>query len=48
MAASARVIHDSDISILPASGTHYSIRFCFITFSFLCTKIPAAIVAVSD
>jgi hypothetical protein len=48
MAAGARVICDSDISMLPASGTHYSICFCFITFSFLHTKIPAVVVAVSD
>jgi len=44
MAAGTRVIHDSDISMFPANGTHYSVCFCFITFSFLHTKIPAAVV----
>jgi hypothetical protein len=32
LAAGARVIRNSDISVLPASGTHQSLRFCFITF----------------
>jgi hypothetical protein len=48
MAAGARVIRDSDISMFPVSGTHYSICFCFITFSFLHTKISAAVVVVSN